>query len=192
MSIAKRVRDYLRNKPYVLEALERNIVNLSSLSRIIGKELEIDSLIAIKAALRRFSQELQKHKRRREERVLKVLKGSNITLQDGVNVVISRKPLISKAKFSMRLDDTNVYLVDKLERISKENILSMHENCGMLIINSPPKIEETPGVVAYLTAILAEQNINVIEFVSCYTFTILVVDRNDILRAYELLSQLMR
>lgn len=191
MSTAKRVRDYLRNKPYILEALEKDIVNLSSLSRIIGKELQIDSLIAIKAALRRFSQELQKHKRRREERVLKVLKGSSITLQDGVNVVISRKPLIAKAKLSMGLDDTNIYLVDKLERISEKDLLSTHKNCGMLIINSPPEIEETPGVVAYLTSILAEQNINVIEFVSCYTYTVLVIDRKDTLRTYELLSHLI-
>jgi len=191
MSVAKRVRDYLRNKPYVLEALEKDIVNRSSLSRLIKKELQINSLIAVKAAVRRFSQELRKHKRRREERVLKVLKGSSIVLQDGVNVVISRKPLIVKAKFSMGLNNTNVYLIDKLEEISERDILSTHRNCGMFIVNSPPEIEKTPGVVAYLTSILAEQNINVLEFVSCYTYTVLVIDREDILRAYELLSQLM-
>lgn len=191
MSIAKRVREYLRNKPYVLEALEKNIVNLSSLSRMIGKELEIDSLVAIKAALRRFSEELQKEKKRREERVLQVLKGSSISLRDGMSVVITRRPLKVEAKFAIRMDDMNIYLVDKLEKFSKEAVLSSHKNRGMIIITSPPEIEETPGVVAYLTSVLAEQDINVIEFVSCHTYTILVIDRKDILRAYEVLSQVV-
>jgi aspartokinase len=191
MSVAEKVREYLKNKPYILEALEKDIVNLSSLSRIIGKELKIDSLAAIKAAVRRFSEELRKVKRKREEKVLQILKESNITLQDGMNVIISKRPLKVKSKFIVSLNDKNVYVVDKLEEISEDDILSLHKNCGIVVINSPPEIEETPGVVAYLTSILAENNINVIEFISCYTYTILVVDRKDILRTYEILSKII-
>jgi aspartokinase len=191
MSVAEKVREYLKNKPYILEALEKDIVNLSSLSRIIGKELKIDSLAAIKAAVRRFSEELRKMKRKREEKVLQILKESNISLQDGMNVIISKRPLKVKSKFIVSLNDKNVYVVDKLEEISKDDILSLHKNCGIVVINSPPEIEETPGVVAYLTSILAENNINVIEFISCYTYTILVVDRKDILRTYETLSKII-
>ncbi|TRO49759.1 aspartate kinase, partial [Candidatus Bathyarchaeota archaeon] len=43
MTIAQNVRSYLRNKPYLLEALEKGIVNLSELSRQIQKELEIEN-----------------------------------------------------------------------------------------------------------------------------------------------------
>jgi aspartokinase len=191
MSVAEKVREYLKNKPYILEALEKDIVNLSSLSRIIGKELKIDSLAAIKAAVRRFSEELRKMKMKREEKVLQILKESNIALQDGMNVIISKRPLKVKSKLIVSLNDKNVYVVDKLEEISKDDILSLHKNCGIVVINSPPEIEETPGVVAYLTSILAENNINVIEFISCYTYTILVVDRKDILRTYETLSKII-
>lgn len=191
LSVAKSVRLYLRNRPYTLEALEKGIVNLSALSREIGQELGIDSPAAIKAALRRFSSELQKQKRRRERRVLKVLKNSTIALQDGVNVVRTGGPLKVKAKFAVRLGDARVYVVDKLEKTPKD-VMSLRKDCGMFVITSPPEIEKTPGVVAYLTSILAEQNINVIEFVSCYTCTILVVDRKDILRTYEILSQVIR
>jgi aspartokinase len=191
MSVAEKVREYLKNKPYILEALEKDIVNLSSLSRIIGKELKIDSLAAIKAAVRRFSEELRKVKRKREEKVLQILKESNIALRDGMNVIISKRPLKVKSKFIVSLNDKNVYVVDKLEEISENDILSLHKNCGIVVINSPPEIEETPGVVAYLTSILAENNINVIEFISCYTYTILVVDRKDILRTYETLSKII-
>jgi hypothetical protein len=54
MTIAQNVRSHLRNKPYLLEALEKGIVNLSELSRQIKEELKIDNTSAIKAALRRF------------------------------------------------------------------------------------------------------------------------------------------
>ena len=38
MTIAQNVRNHLRNKPYLLEALEKGIVNLSELSRQIQKD----------------------------------------------------------------------------------------------------------------------------------------------------------
>jgi len=56
MTIAQDVRGYLRNKPYLLEALEKGIVNLSELSRQIQEELKTDNTSAIKAALRRYSE----------------------------------------------------------------------------------------------------------------------------------------
>ena len=62
MTIAQNVRNHLRNKPYLLEALEKGIVNLSELSRQIQKELKTNDTSAIKAALRRYSEELQKHR----------------------------------------------------------------------------------------------------------------------------------
>ena len=74
MTIAQKVRNHLQNKPYLLEALEKGIVNLSELSRQIQEELQIENMSAVKAALRRFSEELQKHKQKREEKVLQVLK----------------------------------------------------------------------------------------------------------------------
>jgi len=57
MSIANEVRLYLKNKPYILEALENDIVNLSKLARQIQLEFRVKNSSAIKAALRRFSEE---------------------------------------------------------------------------------------------------------------------------------------
>lgn len=191
MSIANKVRLYLENKPYILEALEKDIVNLSKLSRKIQKELKIDNLTAIKAAVRRFSEQLKKQKHRREERVLAILKQSTISFHDGVNVAIATSPLKVKARFTISLDDAIVYLLDKSERLAKERAQAFHENCGMFIIKSPLEIEKTPGVIAYLTSLLTEHNINVIEFISCYTYTILIIDRKDVSRAYEILSRVI-
>jgi len=189
MSIARDVRNYLKNKPYILEALEKNIVNLSELARQIQSEFKIKNLSAIKAALRRFSEDVQKHKHKREERVLKLLKKSSITVYDGNSVVITEEPINIKEKVKVNLEKIFVYLVERNELPkSSKNILRKNENCTTIIVKSPKEVETTPGVVAFLTSLLSEQNVNVIEFISVWTETIIVVDRKDSLGAYEILS----
>lgn len=188
VTVAQKVRNYLKNRPYVLEALEKGIVNLSELSRQIQNELKIKNIVAIKAALRRFAEELQKHKHKREEKVLKILRESTITLHDGNSVVVTSKPLETEDKIKVNLGGKFVYLTNKNNLGKINGVLQKHEDCVMIVIHSPAELESTPGVVAFLTSLLAEQNINIIEFISCWTDTIIVVERKDSLKTYEILS----
>ena len=191
MTIARNVREYLRNKPYLLEALEKNIVNLSELSRQIQNELQTANTSAVKAALRRFSEELQKHKQKREEKVLALLKRSNIAVYDRKSVIITSRECQLKNGMKVDLPGKYVYLIDKTELPARISTLVMHENCTMLVIHSPEELEATPGVVAFLTTLLAEQNVNMIEFISCWTETIIVVEKKDSLKTYEVLSNIV-
>ena len=191
MTIAQNVRSYLRNKPYLLEALEKGIVNLSELSRQIQQELKTDNTSAVKAALRRFSEELQRHKQKREEKVLQILKRSGIAVYDGKSVMITAKEIEAKTGMKVDLLDKHVYLVDRSDLPERINALMKHENCTMIVVHSPEELEATPGVVAFLATLLAEQNVNIIEFISCWTETIMVVEKKDSLKAYEVLSNMV-
>jgi aspartokinase len=191
MTIAQDVRNHLRNKPYLLEALEKGIVNLSELSRQIQEELKTDNTSAVKAALRRFSGELQKHKQKREEKVLQLLKRSGIVVYDRKSVMITGKELDTKSGMKVDLLDKHVYLLDRSEMPERLNALVKHENCTMIVVHSPEELEATPGVVAFLATLLAEQNVNIIEFISCWTETIIVVEKKDSLKAYEVLSNMV-
>lgn len=191
MTIAQGVRDYLKNKPYVLEALEKGIVNLSELSRQIQDALGTKDIVAIKAALRRFSEELQKHKQKREEKVLELLKKSGVSVFDRKSVVIATRELEIENGMKVNLLNKIVYLLDKNNLPRKLGALKIHDNCTMIVIHSPEELETTPGVVAFLTTLLAEQKINIIEFISCWTETIIVVEKKDSLRAYETLSKIV-
>ena len=191
MTIAQNVRSHLRNKPYLLEALEKGIVNLSELSRQIQEELQIDNMSAVKAALRRFSEELQKHKQKREEKVLQVLKRSGISVYDRKAVMITTKEIDTKTGMKVDLLDKYVYLLDRGDVPRRINALVKHDNCTMIVMHSPKELEATPGVVAFLTTLLAEQNVNIIEFISCWTETIIVVEKKDSLKAYEVLSNMV-
>jgi aspartokinase len=191
MTIAQNVRNHLRNKPYLLEALEKGIVNLSELSRQIQKELKIGNTSAVKAALRRFSEELQKRKQKREEKVLQVLKRSGIAVYDRKSVMITSTEINTKNGMKVDLLGRFVYLLDRGDMPERINALVKHDNCTMIVMHSPEELEATPGVVAFLTTLLAEQNVNMIEFISCWTETIIVVEKKDSLKAYEVLSNLV-
>jgi aspartokinase len=191
MTIAQNVRNHLRNKPYLLEALEKGIVNLSELSRQIQEELKTDNTSAVKAALRRFSEELQRHKQKREEKVLQVLKRSGIAVYDRKSVMITSKEISTKSGMKVDLLNKFVYLVDRSDMPERISTLVKHDNCTMIVVHSPEELEATPGVVAFLTTLLAEQNVNIVEFISCWTETIIVVEKKDNLKAYEVLSNVV-
>ncbi len=191
MTVAQNVRNHLRNKPYLLEALEKGIVNLSELSRQIQKEIKTEDTSAIKAALRRYSEELQKHKQKREEKVLQLLKRSNIAIYDRKSVIVTGKEQTQKTGMKVDLLGKFVYLLDRSDLPDRINALVKHDNCTMIVIHSPEELEATPGVVAFLTTLLAEQNVNIVEFISCWTETIMVVEKKDSLKTYEVLSNLV-
>lgn len=191
MTIAQDVRNHLRNKPYLLEALEKDIVNLSELSRQLQEELKTKNTGAVKAALRRYSDELQKHKQRREERVLQILRRSGIAVYDKKAVMITSRELEAKTGMKVDLLGKHVYLLDRSELPERVTALVKHDNCTMIVVHSPEELESTPGVVAFLTALLAEQNVNMIEFISCWTETIIVVEKKDSLKTYEILSNMV-
>jgi hypothetical protein len=191
MTTAQNVRSYLRNKPYLLEALEKGIVNLSELSRQIQAELKTSNTSAVKAALRRFSEELQKHKQKREEKVLQLLRRSGIAVYDRKSVMITTKEIDAENGMKVDLLDKHVYLLDRGDLPERINALVKHENCTMIVVHSPEELEATPGVVAFLATLLAEQNVNIIEFISCWTETIMVVEKKDSLKAYEVLSNMV-
>lgn len=191
MTVAQDVRNHLRNKPYLCEALEKGIVNLSELSRQLLTELKTEDTSAIKAALRRYSEELQKHRQKREEKVLALLHRSGIAVYDRKAVMITGKELGHQQGMKVDLLDKFVYLMDRNDLPERISSLVKHENCTMIVIHSPEELEATPGVVAFLATLLAEQNVNIVEFISCWTETILVVEKKDSFKAYEVLSNLV-
>ncbi|MEK6843141.1 MAG: ACT domain-containing protein, partial [Candidatus Micrarchaeota archaeon] len=56
---------------------------------------------------------------------------------------------------------------------------------------TPEKIEDTPGVVAFLADKMAENGINLKEFLSSYKDTLLILEKKDSLKAYQLMEQLI-
>jgi hypothetical protein len=64
----------------------------------------------------------------------------------------------------------------------------VESNQVALILLSPPRVETTPGFVAFITQLLASRNLNIVEFISCSTNTIIILSPRDALAAFSLLQ----
>ena len=58
-----------------------------------------------------------------------------------------------------------------------------------VVIVSPREIITTPGFVAYITSLLARHQINITQIESCHTDTVLILDQENALRAFQILEE---
>ena len=188
-SIAQQVRDTIQMRPSLLDALNMKIVNYSALARVLQDEIGEGSLEAVKAAVIRVADEISVDRSLREEAVQSILKDSKVRLQDKIGVVISSIRLDIPHIVTAHLTDQYVYIVD--QTIMKNKLpekAQFQKNLVALILLSPPLVEETPGFVAFITQLLASRNINIVEFISCSTNTIIILDGSQALQAFSLLQ----
>ena len=188
-SIAQQVRDTIQMRPSLLDALNMKIVNYSALARILQEEIGEGSLEAVKAAVIRVADEISKDRYLREEAVLSILKDTKVRLQDKIGVVISPIKLEIPHIVTAHLTDQYIYIVDQtgMKNQIPEKV-QFQKNLIALILLSPPMVEETPGFVAFITQLLASRNINIVEFISCSTNTIIILDSTQALQAFSLLQ----
>ena len=73
------------------------------------------------------------------------------------------------------------------EKNFKHKILHISKNLIEVTLKSSIDLENTPGVIAYLSSLLAENNINIIEIMSTYTDTIIVLEEKDMAKVIQLL-----
>ena len=188
-SIAQQVRETIQMRPSLLDALNLKIVNYSALARVLQEKIGEGSLEAVKAAVIRVADEISIDRSLREEAVQSILKDSKVRLQDKIGVVISPIKLDIPHIVTAHLTDQYIYVVD--QTIMKNQLpekVQFQKNLVALILLSAPSVEDTPGFVAFVTNLLASHNVNIVEFISCSTNTIIILDSSQALQAFSLLQ----
>jgi len=188
-SVARLVREAIQMRPSLLDSLKMGIVNYSALARMLQEEIGEGSIEAVKAAVIRIAEDLSKERRLQEEEVRGILKESKVRLQDKIAVLISPIKMDISYLVTAYLTDSYVYIVDQTS-ISKDipKQVQLMSNLVALVLLSPDRVETTPGFVAFVTQLLGGHDINIIEFISCFTNTIIVLDTKDALKAFSLLQ----
>ncbi len=188
-SVARLVREAIQMRPSLLDALKLGIVNYSALARMLQEEIGEGSTEAVKAAVIRIAENLSKDRRLQEEEVRSILKESKVRLQDKIAVLISPIKLDIPYLVTAYLTDSYVYIVDQTT-LSKnlDKQVQVMSNLVALVLLSPDRVETTPGFVAFVTQLLGGHDINIIEFISCFTNTIIVLESKDALKAFSLLQ----
>jgi hypothetical protein len=188
-SVARLVREAIQIRPSLLDALKMGIVNYSALARMLQEEIGEGSNEAVKAAVIRMAEDLSKERKLQEEEVRSILKESKVRLQDKIAVLISPIKLDIQYLVTAYLTDSYVYIVDQTT-IGKEmpKQVQVMSNLVALVLLSPDRVETTPGFVAFITQLMGGHDINIIEFISCFTNTIIVLETRNALKAFSLLQ----
>jgi len=215
-SVSEAVRRVVEANPSLQECLTSGIVNYSELARklqpiltsILGRAVSID---AIKMALIRYADKMGRNKLVEfGTRVLEVLARSELEIRTGITVAtfsISVLPqiiemarqLVGKARFfaimqalttiTIIMDNESFEYIKKL--VDERHIVHVMRDQVAVIIVSPIEIIETPGVLAYITSILARNNVNIVQVASCHTDTVLIISKNDLVRTFQLLNEVI-
>lgn len=193
---------YISEHPSIKDGLKKGIINYSALARLIADDLGIkkkSSFDAILVACRRSAVKMEKGEAHEEE-IRSILKKSRLEIKNKVGVFILRKgpglwgglegierEIRRKAEFFHAVEGSSaVTFIAPQEyagMISKKvgaSLIKQTVDVVELVIRSPKEMETTPGVIAYLSSILAESGVNIIEMMSCWTDTIFIIEEKDI------------
>ncbi len=208
MNITKASEEYIMAHPSVKDCLKNGLINYSSLSRSIASELKLDTkknFDAILIACRRFKRKLKKDGTL-EAKILKILKESKVEIKNKIVAVVLEKGIFSgnllnlekeikKKNEIFRIIEglsaitiiTAEEFLDTIKKMFRNRIILENKNLAEITIKSPKEIETTPGVYAYLCSLFVEHNINIVETLSCWTDTIILVKEEDVGKSISLL-----
>ncbi len=206
-SVAETTRRFIDRHPSIRDCISKDLVNFSSLSRMIMKETGVKHEEAVLAASRRYAAKLSKTDY--EGAIINVLEESRLELKTRICIVVAknewivlknleeivRKILSEKSTMQVVQSANGItvvsedkYLPSIIRAIGEDHILSVKQNLAEITVKSPPRIEDIPGTFAYVISMLSERGVNLLDAMSCYTDTIFVVTREDMMHAFDILS----
>lgn len=200
---------YIAEHPSIKDCLKKGIINYSKLSRKIAKDLDIEkksSMEAILIACRRYESKISGEKIL-EDKILNVLKKSELEIKNRIIVCIVEKAryldkiielekkIQKKADTFYAIEGSKVFTIitsekylEYLEQILEKGIIKKTMSLAMITIKSPKELETTPGVNAFVYSKFREHGINIIEQMSCWTDTIIVISEEHIAKVMNFLK----
>lgn len=201
------LNDYFNRKPHIRKAYAEGLINRRALARHIIKEEALnDSLDAMITALRRFDVP------EAEKESLDIVKKINISTKGSIAIICMEKnndtleklnKVISIVDYSknetLKIVEGNQSLklfvdgskVGKIKEIfSSKDIIKIIKNIAELNLIFPENAIKTKGIVAYITANLQMNDINIVEILSCTPELIIYIDEKDLIKTYETVKRL--
>ncbi len=208
-NLAEMTRAYIDTHPSIKDCVSKGLVNYSALARKIMKDTGVDNEEAVMIACRRYASKLGKSSNH-EMDILSVLKDSRLEMRTKTCIVTAKndwtvlhkmdnlfKDLWNERSIMQVVQSASAVTIiaDKMlkdriiDTVGRFNIINVRENLVEIVVKSPEKIVDTTGVIAYLITSLSDAGINIEETVSCYTDTIFIVEEEDMINAYSVLTK---
>lgn len=206
-SVASVVRDYIDTHPSIKDCIQDGLLNLSALSRQIMADRGIDKMEATLVACRRYQDAAPRHS---EREIKRTLARSRIEMTSKMSIVSIRNdwqmygrlqsflrramgeghvPKLIQGSKALTLITDESTAATIAEEIGEDRVLDQRDGLVEIAVTSPESIRTTPGIMAFLCGSLSSNGINVVETMSSYTDTIFIVQPEDMMRAFEILSK---
>lgn len=216
-TIASAVEHYIKSKPFLQTALSEGIINLTSLARIIRKDIiqaettqrEVRNG-AIVMALKRLSVDMEF---RSTHRIVKVLKNigdiivrSNLTdytFLTSETFMNAQAQLLNKIKNNRDIfyattrgvNEANIIVSNSMESIvenifKKERILHKFTDLGAISVKLPEENVSVSGIYYFIFQRLAWEGVNMNEVISTANEFTIVIPENQIDIAFKVIKDL--
>lgn len=210
-STAMLTKEFIDNHPQIKSCLKHNLINFSSLSEYISKEIKLNKKSnkqAISIAAIRYQKEILKESQQNEINALKLLKSSEFESKNKITLITIEKEIklstITKIQelifskkgvfyllqgdsfYSLIFQDKYLDLVN--EFIDPKYILNQYSSSIALIIKSEPTVEQTIGFISYLSSLFSENGVNIKEIFSFWTNTLIIIDKENFQKAIKLID----
>lgn len=206
MNISHLTQNYIREHPSIADCLDRGLINYSALAREICKISKIDAFDAVLIACRRYR---ARHRSRlqQEKKIMALVASSKVRMRNKIAVAIVEKgkslekalglqKLIRKQRGDFNLIEgeevlvivTNIEYIPLLRETFGQAIKRITKDLVQIAMIFDEKLETTSGVVSYLYRLFAENSINILEEMSCWTDVMVVLDEKDAGKAMQVLN----
>ena len=215
-TIASAVEHYIKSKPFLQTALSEGIINLTSLARIIRKDIQAETTQrevrngAIVMALKRLSVDMEF---RSTHRIVKVLKNigdiivrSNLTdytFLTSETFMNAQAQLLNKIKNNRDIfyattrgvNEANIIVCNSMESIvenifKKERILHKFTDLGAISVKLPEENVSVSGIYYFIFQRLAWEGVNMNEVISTANEFTIVIPENHIDIAFKVIKDL--
>ncbi|AMA47999.1 MULTISPECIES: hypothetical protein [Flavobacterium] len=214
-TISSVVENYIRSKPFLLNALSQGIINLTSLARLITEELEAElgkdvKQGAIIMALKRLSEDLSFQVNHKITKVLREI--GEITVRSSLNdytYLVSDSIFQKQAELitelnkrqdvfftsSRGVNETNIVVSDSVSELvdkyfKDERLTQKLENLSSITVKLPKENTVTPGIYYFIFQRLAWEGIIIYEVISTSNEFTVLVDDNVVDKAFKIIKDL--
>lgn len=215
VTVAHVVKKIIRDKPFIEEAIFLNIINYGGLADLIIPEIEEElgkkaTHASVMMAIRRYAEQLDKKEFSRnileyindinvrsnlfEVTIYKTGESKNI-LQKIQNLPDSRKGDFLSIITGMH--EISIVSNEQLEKeimriIPKKEIKQTTKNISSITVNLSEEATEAPGLFYLITKNLALENISIIEIISTWTETSIIVKTRDAAKTFSVIKDLLQ
>ena len=215
-SVSSIVESLIKEKPYLEEALSQDLINISSLARIMQPEIEAITKKevregAIIMAIKRIHPVLQFELENRIRQTIRAL--GDITVRSNlVKYTFKNSPtLISRQSqlldhignegneifytYSQGVYETTIILSNTVEEktddyFNSETLISKAPNLASITVKLPAENANCSGLYYYIFKKVAWEGINLLEVVSTTNEFTLIVSQEDVDKAFSVVKRL--